>query len=57
MKRFCILALTYWFIFMGMAQTTTDTYVEVLYFHGKQRCATCRAIEKYTKDVVDNDLA
>lgn len=26
--------------------------VEVLYFHGKQRCATCIAIEKYTKDLL-----
>lgn len=56
MKRFYILAMTCLFIAMSMAQTTTDTYVEVLYFHGKQRCATCRAIEKYAKDVVDNDL-
>lgn len=26
--------------------------VEVLYFHGKQRCATCIAIEKYTKELL-----
>ena len=26
--------------------------MEVLYFHGKQRCPTCRAIEKETEDVV-----
>lgn len=37
MKRFYILAMTCLFIAMSMAQTTTDTYVEVLYFHGKQR--------------------
>lgn len=34
--------------------------VEVLYFHGKQRCATCMAIEKNAKEVVNtlfaNDL-
>lgn len=24
----------------------------VLYFHGKQRCITCRAIEKYAQEVV-----
>ena len=26
--------------------------VEVIYFHGKQRCATCMAIEKNAKEVV-----
>lgn len=28
--------------------------VEVLYFHGKQRCPTCRAIEKNAKEVVES---
>lgn len=32
-------------------QTTKDR-VEVLYFHGKQRCATCMAIEKNAKEAV-----
>lgn len=27
---------------------------EVIYFHGKQRCITCNAIEKLTKEVVDS---
>lgn len=27
---------------------------EVLYFHGKQRCVTCNAIEKLTKEVLDS---
>lgn len=27
--------------------------VEVIYFHGKQRCVTCRAIEQHTKDVLN----
>lgn len=27
--------------------------VEVIYFHGKQRCATCMAIEKNAKEVVN----
>lgn len=27
--------------------------VEVIYFHGKQRCATCMAIEKNTKEVIE----
>lgn len=31
--------------------------VEVLYFHGRQRCATCVAIERETKAVVDGLFA
>ena len=34
---------------------TTDSkkdVVEVLYFHGKQRCITCKSIEKHTKDAL-----
>lgn len=31
--------------------------VEVLYFHGKQRCATCMAIEKHTIEVVNTLFA
>lgn len=31
--------------------------IEVLYFHGKQRCVTCNAIEKLTKEVIDKDFA
>ena len=31
--------------------------VEVLYFHGKQRCLTCNAIEKLSKEVVDSLFA
>ncbi|MDD4608643.1 MAG: nitrophenyl compound nitroreductase subunit ArsF family protein [Bacteroidaceae bacterium] len=27
--------------------------VEVLYFYGKQRCITCRSIEKYSREVVE----
>ncbi|MCI6702228.1 MAG: nitrophenyl compound nitroreductase subunit ArsF family protein [Prevotellaceae bacterium] len=30
----------------------TKDRVEVIYFHGKQRCVTCEAIEKQTKEVV-----
>ncbi len=29
-----------------------DTCIEVLNFHSKQRCVTCRAIESLTKEVV-----
>ncbi|MBP1645262.1 MAG: putative transrane protein [Bacteroidetes bacterium] len=31
--------------------------IEILYFHGKQRCITCKNIEKYSKEVVENDFA
>ena len=31
--------------------------VEVLYFHGKQRCATCMAIEKNTKELMESTFA
>lgn len=31
--------------------------IEVLSFHGKQRCATCIAIEKLTREVVESDYA
>lgn len=40
----------------SLAQTTPDTYVEVLYFHGKQRCVTCKAIESCTREVIDEQL-
>ena len=43
-------------------KTTDDTVqgkdcVEVLYFHGKQRCATCVAIEKQTRDLIERQFA
>ena len=38
------------------AEEVTD-HVELLYFHGKQRCITCRAIERYSKEVVDSLVA
>ena len=31
--------------------------VEILYFHGKQRCMTCKAIEQETKQVVESCFA
>ncbi len=31
--------------------------VEVLYFHGKQRCATCLAVEKNTKELVETSFS
>lgn len=36
------------------AETIADDVTQVLYFHGKQRCITCNAIEKLTKEVVDS---
>lgn len=36
---------------------TPEKFVEILYFHGKKRCATCLAIEKETKAVTDTALA
>lgn len=42
------------------SQTTTAVHadrVEVLSFHGKQRCATCMAIEKLAREVVERDFA
>lgn len=56
MKRFLFLFIFCLSFIGGMAQNRTDTYVEVLYFHGKQRCVTCKAIEKYAKEVVDIEL-
>lgn len=38
-------------------KTDPKEYVEVLYFHGKQRCITCNAIEKLTKETIDQDFA
>lgn len=38
-------------------RSNSKEYVEVLYFHGKQRCATCRAIEANTKEVIDKEFA
>lgn len=38
-------------------ETLEKDRVEVIYFHGKQRCATCMAIEKGTKEVIDSIFA
>ena len=38
-------------------QQTKKDAVEVLYFHGAQRCATCMAIEKNTKELVETAYA
>lgn len=38
-------------------QQTKHDVVEVLYFHGTQRCATCLAIEKNTKELLESVYA
>lgn len=39
------------------APENTKDRTEVLYFHGKQRCATCMAIEQNTRAVVEEQFA
>lgn len=34
-----------------------NDFVEILYFHGKQRCVTCRSIEQNTKELVEAKFA
>ena len=41
----------------SLTKSDEKEYVEVLYFHGKQRCITCRSIERLTKDVIDINFA
>ena len=38
-------------------QTVTGDRVEVIYFHGKQRCMTCKSIEAQTKELLTGSLA
>ncbi len=38
-------------------EVAAKDHVEVLYFHGKQRCATCMAIEKNAKEAVEAAFA
>lgn len=37
--------------------TNQKEVVEVLYFHGKQRCITCNTIENLTREVVEKNYA
>lgn len=39
------------------AKSPEKDRVEVIYFHGKQRCATCMAIEKNAKELVTTAFA
>lgn len=57
MKRILLLTLMCLLALTSTAQNNKLNYVEVLYFHGKQRCATCIAIENCTKEVVQIDMA
>lgn len=51
------------FLWLGLlsismvAQVKVNDHVEVMYFHGKQRCVTCMAIEKNALEVVEKDFA
>lgn len=39
------------------ARENTKDRIEVLYFHGKQRCATCMAIEQRTRETLEGQFA
>ncbi len=34
-------------------KASPDTYVNVYYFHGNYRCVTCRTIEMYTREAIN----
>ena len=71
MKRICFLCLCLGLLLVACGGNTrkessvadaqeevaVSDGVEVLYFHGKQRCTTCIAIEKGTQEVMEKDLA
>ncbi len=57
MKRNLLFVVMSLFAMMALAQTNVRDRVEVMYFHGKQRCATCMAIEKYAREVVEKEFA
>lgn len=57
MKRLLILFIACMLTLPALSQTTGKNHVEVIYFHGKQRCLTCRDIEKYTKELIDTEFA
>lgn len=40
-----------------VASTTQPDRVELIYFHGKMRCASCQAIEKYAREAMDSLFA
>lgn len=57
MKKTFLLALMCLFALAVTVQAQVKERVEVVYFHGKQRCATCLVIEKYAREVVNQDFA
>lgn len=62
-KFLVIIALFIGLMSCGSSENTANAKnpekdrVEVIYFHGKQRCATCMAIEKNTKEVLNTVFA
>ena len=58
---------TFTFLLVACGQKTTSNIpteretlqdgVEVLYFHGKQRCVTCNTIEQLTREVLEENYA
>ena len=52
MKRVLLSMLVCMMVLVMQAQR-----VEVRYFHGKQRCITCRSIEKCAKEVLEESFA
>ncbi len=40
-----------------ISMDANEQRVEVIYFHGKQRCLTCMAIEKLAREVVETQFA
>ena len=67
MKQVLLLMLTALMMLACGQQSNAETaneqkkqvkdYVEVIYFHGKQRCMTCRSIEKNAKKLLDAKFA
>ncbi len=65
MKRATLIALMAFICFMGLVNAqppkvrknvSEKTVVEVLYFHGKQRCPTCIAIGDNSLDVLNKEF-
>lgn len=62
-KLLMIFALIIGLVSCGSGENTANAKspekdrVEMIYFHGKQRCATCMAIEKNTREVINNLFA
>lgn len=53
MKKFILMM----FCTFAMSTALSAQDVEVIYFHGKQRCPTCLAIETETRTTVEDELA